>query len=183
MKFTLPINYERERGSYEKYYHYLNHKKKRKAIIWLFIGIIYLLAGLLLHKLLPGTTNDNIFKTILLCLGGIQTLVYANYLLFTLPKHKKKYFDEIDRQYRILAENNVKEYTLELNEDHLLIDDSLNTAKVSWNRLHSYQIVDDILLLHTSKGHGLFYLFSKNEFSNEDFSSIISFVKTKLKQR
>ncbi|MCB0698313.1 MAG: hypothetical protein H6551_02270 [Chitinophagales bacterium] len=183
MNFTLRVDYLRERGYYEKYYRYLNKKKKQKAIMWLVLGVIYFLMGYYMQGRSNSFEHTETLSIVLKVLGALQTTVYAFYLLRTLPNHKKKYLAEIDRQYKVFADNNVTEYTFGLNDEQFILDNSLNTTKVAWSVLDSYQVYEDILLFHMNKGNGLFYLFGKEEFSDQDFDRIIDFVSDKLKKR
>ena len=175
MKFTLPINRERDLMEYRKYYNHLNSKKMLFNYVMIVAGILCSTIGLFQHN--PG------FKKDLLVCGGIIAVTYTFILLYYI-NHKKKFLGEVDRQYQLFAENDVTEYTFEFSEEFFLLENELNSSKIAWHMFHSYSLIENKLVLHMTKSNGgLFYLMSKEELGNEDFERVVSFVKERVKPR
>lgn len=186
MKFTLPIDSTREQKVYLTYYDYLNGKKVRSSYIWIALGIVYILVGWFLHDILYSLFDIQrelwLVKTTLIIVGIMQAFIYGYYILY-YSRHKKKYLDELERQYRLMDENNVTEYTLALSDHHLTIENELYSTKIAWSLIHSYQLLNDTLIIHINKGVGLFHLFSKEEFEEEDYNNIVNYVQSRVNER
>lgn len=173
MKFSIHIDNVKRRAAYSDYYNYLNKKKLKNAYINIALGAVFILLGLFLLNYVITQTG--------LVVTGLILLVIFIIEIINVHSDKKRFLEAVDRQYKLHTEEDVLEYTLELDEDYFKMDHVLNSSKIAWKVFYSYQIIESNLILYTAKEFGVFYLFCKEEFSNDDFEKTISFIKTKVK--
>lgn len=172
----IPFNEKIERENQRFFFKYLWKRKTtelKKAVIY---SIIFLAIGFVPLNDFKQSPIPYIFKYVgFLYIGYIFLIVYE-YIL-----SKKKFHKAVEENLQdFKSDKDHKVSIISLNENSLEIKTIFNNFGSVWNKIN-YKLVDGYLIVGLLKGN-LNFVFTKNEFNNSDYETLVNYLQKYSRQ-